>query len=94
MIKNPFVAEVVRIIKADLFRDFLSKRRTDKTIILVSPRFHTEATCELMDQPNPLGDVFQLQRCKRHPDRDGIRICRLLTFPAYWLRDYEFEIRN
>ncbi len=90
MIKNPFVTEVVRIIKKQ--RPYSKKH----AIILVSQRFFKEATQTMEDLYNAQEpaiqeflDVFDKNRNKNNP----MCICHTPIYPVTWLSDYEFEIR-
>lgn len=79
---SSFVAEVVRIIK-----DGCPWRYGKNTVVLVSERFHKEASRKSLTYE---AGVFGIRGGK-----GGIhmRIGEALILPAPWLTDYEFEIR-
>lgn len=80
-IRDPFVTEVIRIIKKCHPRVY-GKR----TIVLVSRRFY-DAACEEVETLNR--EVWGRVSTKR----DVLLVDQVLALPAPWLSDYEFEIR-
>ena len=92
MISNPYVQEVIRIIKKK------NPHHTRHSIILVSLRFFREAKQaikNLYDAQEPalqeFLDVFDENHDKENPIT---YICHTPIFPVSWLGDYEFEIRK
>jgi len=79
-IDDPYLREVVRIIKEECFW-----RYGDKCIILVSPRFYNTA-CKYIKERDE--DIFG------EGEKKALLIDSVLAFPVWWLRDYEYEVRT
>ena len=77
---DPFVAEVVRIIKAQ--RPWKYGKRT---IILVSKQFYDIA------QEETIAHEEEIWGCSNKSSH--LHLCHTIVMPAPWLKDYEFEIR-
>jgi len=84
--KDPFVTEVMRIIRREFYR---VPKRDRKTVILVSQRFHHAAIKNIRRVNQTLGIDFI-----RDDDKSECFTFKgLLLAPAPWLTDYEFEFR-
>lgn len=77
MTQNPFVNEIIRIIR--------EKPHNSRDIILVSHRFSEEAKKEV-DKRNAILGIT-------HTRPVGLLVDQVLCVPIHWLTDYEFEIR-
>lgn len=81
-IKDPFVAEVVRIIM-----ECYPIKYGRRTLVLVSRKFYDAACIEA-------ARIGSERFGSNATDVDSLLVCHTETIPVSWLKDYEFEIRK